>query len=143
MPWLLIKPDPIKTAPILVPESSGCFFSIQKSLQMPDASGMTQFAQGFGLDLPDPLASDIVHLPNFLQCPFVAIQQAKTHFKNLSFAFGEAGEHIPELFLEQAVTGHLGRILSALVFDEVSHAYVPIITDGRMQRNGLLSHFEQ
>jgi hypothetical protein len=45
----------------------GLFDSIHEGLQLAAAAGMTQFAQGLGLDLADTLAGDLEGLPNLFE----------------------------------------------------------------------------
>src|SRR6202040_2117103 len=47
--------------------SGGFFLGVEESLQVADARGMAQLAQGLGFDLADALASDVVHLADFLK----------------------------------------------------------------------------
>jgi hypothetical protein len=47
---------------------------------MSAASGVTQLAQGFGLDLPDAFAGNIKILPDFLQGVIFAIEQPEAQF---------------------------------------------------------------
>ena len=56
---------------------------------MAHARRVAQFAQGFGFDLADAFAGDVVHLADFFERAFVAVDQAKAHFQNLAFAFGQ------------------------------------------------------
>ena len=49
------------------------FFGIEKTLQMPDAGRMAQFAQGFRFNLADAFSRDIVHLADFFKGAFVSI----------------------------------------------------------------------
>ena|SRR5678815_1528601 len=75
------------------------FFGIQETLQVADAGWVTQLAKGFGFDLPNAFASDVVHLPDFLKGALVAIDQSEAHFENLSFPLGQTREDVAEFFL--------------------------------------------
>ena len=46
---------------------------------------------------------------DFLQRARIAVAQAEAQFQDLLLAFGQAGEHIVQLVLQQTEAGHLGR----------------------------------
>ena len=77
------------------------FLGIEEALQVPDSRRVTQFAQSFGFNLADPLAGHIIHLADLLQRPLVPVNQAEAHFEDFSLAFGQAGQHVAQFFLEQ------------------------------------------
>src|SRR5690606_15429568 len=52
--------------------SGRLFLRIEEALEMADPGRMPQLAQRFGLDLPDALARDVVHLPDLLERALVA-----------------------------------------------------------------------
>src|SRR5688572_3305469 len=87
---------------------------------MTDARRVTQLAEALGFDLADAFAGDLELLADFFQGAGIAIHQAEAEFENLALALGEAAEDILELAFEEAVAGHVHRILSLLVFDEVA-----------------------
>jgi len=100
---------------------------------MANASGMAQFAQGLGFDLTNALASDVVHLANLFEGPFVTVDQPEAHFENLAFAFRQAGENVAQFFLKQTVAGHVGGVFRRLVLDEVTDADIAVIPNWCVQ----------
>ncbi len=72
----------------------------------------------------------------------IAVAQAEAQFQHLALALGQAGEHVAELVLEQAVAGHVGRVLGGLVLDEIAEVGVVAVADGGLQRDGLLRHLQ-
>jgi hypothetical protein len=58
------------------------------------AAGMPQFAQGLGLDLPDPLARDGEVLPDLFEGVLAAILQAKAHLNDLLFPRAQTLQHL-------------------------------------------------
>ena len=66
---------------------------------------MAQFAQGFGFDLADAFAGDVVLFADFFQRARIAIDQAEAQFEDLAFALGQAIEDIAQLILQQAEAG--------------------------------------
>src|SRR5664280_2824764 len=117
----------IRVHPWLKPLGGGFFFGFQEPLQVPDAGGMTQLSQRLGFDLPNAFAGDVVHLADFLQRALVAVHQPEAHFENLSFALGQCGQDVPELFLQETVAGHIGGVLGALVLDEITDADICLL----------------
>src|SRR5438445_1541393 len=95
--------------------SSSLFLSIEEALEVADAGRMTQLAQGLGFDLANAFASDVVHLADFLERPLVTIEQAEAHLQNLALALGQAGQHVSEFFLQQAVARHVRWVFGRLV----------------------------
>src|SRR5215475_8006630 len=50
-------------------------FFVQEALQVLEAGGVTDLAQGLGFDLADAFARDLVAFPNFFQGMFVTVLQ--------------------------------------------------------------------
>jgi len=112
------------------------FLSFQETLQMTHAGRVTQLAQCLGFNLADAFARDVVHLANFFERAFVAVGEAETHFENLAFASVSVVNTSPEFFLQQTVTGHIGRIFRRLVFDEIADAHVASSPTGACSEMG-------
>ena len=66
---------------------------------MADAGGVTHFAQGLGLDLPDAFASDLKLLADFLESTAVAVDQSETLLEDLAFAIAQGIEDIFDFVL--------------------------------------------
>ena len=103
---------------------------------------MTHLAQGFGFDLTNAFAGDFELAAYFFQRAAVAVHQAEALFEHLPFAFGEGVQDVLDLLFEEHDRGHVGRVLSALVFDEIAEAGVVAVAHGGLQRDGLLRHLE-
>jgi hypothetical protein len=90
---------------------------------------VAQFGQDRGLDLPDPLAGDPVHLADLVQRPGPAVGQAEAQPHDTCLALGQRGEHRVELLLQQRerhrVDGHHGLG----VLDEVAELGVALVAD--------------
>src|SRR5262249_30989447 len=72
----------------------GFFLGIEESLQVTDAGGVAKLAQGFGFDLADALARDVIHFADLLQSTLVTIHEAEAHFQNLALALSQTGEDV-------------------------------------------------
>src|SRR3954447_748942 len=92
----------------------------KKSFQLPNPRWMAHFAQGFCLDLADPLASNLELPPYFFQGSAVAIDEAKSLFENLPFPVREGFQDIFDLFLKQNDRRHVAGILSPSILDEIT-----------------------
>src|SRR4051794_38787720 len=92
----------------------------KKSFQLPNPRWVAHFAQGFCLDLADPLASNLELPPYFFQGSAVAVDEAKSLLEDFSFPVGERFQDIFNLFLEQNDRSHVARVFGAPVLDEIA-----------------------
>ena len=111
-------------------------------MQLADARGVAHFAERLGLDLPDALARDAELLADFFERARVAVAEAEAQFQNFPLAFVQAAKHIAQFVLEQAEARHVERAFGGLVLDEIAEVRVLAVADGRLQRDGLLRHFQ-
>src|SRR5208282_3563567 len=124
-------------------DRDGFLLGLEEAVKVASPGWVPQFAQGLGFDLADALAGHAVQIANFLEGVAVAIDQPKAHFEDVPFPRAEQGQNVLELLFEHALAGSFGRVLGALVFDEVPHAHVPIIAHRRVERDRLAGHLEQ
>src|ERR1019366_3945552 len=73
----------------------------EEAFEFVSAGRVAEFAEGFGLDLADALAGDLVLVADFLQCARVAVDQTVTEFQNPALALRQAAEDLAELAAEQ------------------------------------------
>src|SRR5579864_6780719 len=104
---------------------------------------MPELTQRLGFDLTDALPRDVVQASDFLQSVAVAIDQTEPHFEDRPLTCAETGQHSVQLLFEQAVSGTGRRVFRALVLDEITHAYIPILPHRRVERDGLARHLQQ
>src|SRR5579859_4540189 len=88
------------------------------------ARGMAQLAQGFGFDLPNPLASDAKLTPDFLQGPLATVFEAETELQDAPLAAGERIEHVVHLLLQHLARRDIRRRQRGLVGHEIAQVTV-------------------
>src|SRR6201998_1078063 len=103
---------------------------------------MSHFAEGLCFYLPDAFPGDFELAADFFKGPTVTIYEAKSLFEYLPFPFGQSVQHVANLLPQQDNCGHLARILSAFVFDEIAETRIFTITYRRLQRDRLLRHLQ-
>lgn len=99
---------------------------------------MTELGQGLGLDLADTLARDAKLAADFLECTGMSVDKAKAQLDNLALTIGKRIEHLGELLLQHGEAGGIGRNDSLGVLDEVAQLGILFLTDGGLERHGLL-----
>src|SRR5262245_57839385 len=103
---------------------------------------MPHFAQGLGLNLSNSFSGDSELTPNLFKCAAVSIHKSKSLLEHLSFTFSQRFEDVLDLLLQENNRGHIAWIFGALVFDKVAKIRLLAFSDRRLQRNGLLRHFQ-
>ena len=84
-----------------------------------DAAGrVAEFAEGFGLDLADALAGDLVLVADFLERARETVVQAVAEFQDAALALREAVEDLAKLAAEEIEAGDLAWVLGGLVLNE-------------------------
>ena len=68
----------------------------------------------------------------------MAVFQAEAQADDLALAFGQAVEHLAELFLQHAEARGVGRNDRGVVLDEVAELGILFLADRRLERNRLL-----
>ena len=81
-------------------------------------------------------------LAHFFERAGVAVAQAEAQFEHLPLPLGQRAEHIGQLVLQQAVTGHVRRIFGGLVLDKIAEVGVFAVAHGGLERDRLLRHLE-
>src|SRR5262245_64051776 len=99
---------------------------------------MPELPERLRLDLADALAGDVELLAHLLEGPGAPVLQAEAELEHASLAARQRVEHRLDLLLEELVGGGLGRGQGAAVLDEVAEVGVLLLTDRRLQRDGLL-----
>src|SRR6476660_1781609 len=112
----------------------------KKTFQLPNPGWMPHFAQGFCLDLADPLASNLELPPYFFQRSAITVDETETLLKNLPFPVRERFQDILNFFLEQNDRGHVARIFGASILDEIAKVGFLALSYRRLQRDRLLCH---
>src|SRR6476469_11230863 len=107
-------------------------------LELAAPGRVAQLAQRLGLDLADPLASDVELLADLLEGPGTPVLEAEAELEHAPLAAGQRVEHRLHLLLEQLVRRGLGRRQGATVLDEVAEVGVLLLADRGLQRDGLL-----
>src|SRR5687767_6837331 len=109
---------------------------------MANARWVPKFPQTLRFDLANAFASDFELLADFFERSRVAIGQTKAQLENLAFALSQAAQHVSQFALQQTVAGHVHRVLSFLVLDEVAEVRFVAVTNRALQRNRLLRHLQ-
>src|ERR1019366_8357567 len=125
------KVNPSRTTMFMV--ASGDFGDksrFEEAFEFVPAGRVAEFAEGFGLDLADALAGDLVLVADFLERARVAVVQAVTEFQNPALALRQAAEDLAELAPEQIEAGDLAWVLGGLVLDEVAEVCFVRISHG-------------
>ena len=90
---------------------------------------MAQLPQGFGFDLPNPLAGDVENLSDFFKSFHPTVVETVTQSQYVPFAGAEGIENAFEVFAQQAL-GNLVFGGFAVGFDEISQPRIFFFTDG-------------
>src|SRR4029079_4733619 len=99
---------------------------------------MTQLAQRLGLDLADPLASDVELLADLFEGPGTPVLEAEPELQHASLATGQRVEHRLDLLLQELVRRGLGRRKCPAILDEVTEVRILFLADRRLERDRLL-----
>ena len=116
-------------------------FLFQIIFQFFAAAGMTQFTQGFCLDLTDSFSCDIEFFAHFFQCSGTSVVQTKAQAQYLFFPFGEGIQHFDKLFFQQGKCCRFRRGGNIVIGDKVTQMAVFFFADGSFQRNRFLCDF--
>src|SRR5436190_24073336 len=77
----------------------------QKPFQLAASRWVAQFSQGFGFDLANALAGDVVLFADFLERARVAIHQPVSKLDDSAFPSTEPIEHFAQLAFEKVEAG--------------------------------------
>lgn len=94
---------------------------------------VAHFAERFRFDLADAFAGDAELASDFFKGAAIAVAKAESELENFTLAVGQRVEDFAEFFFEQRVRRHVGRVVSALVFDEVAEIRVLAVADGGLE----------
>ena len=94
---------------------------------------MTHFPQSLGFDLTNPFTSHLELAAHFLKRATVAVLEAETLFKNFAFALSKCIQDVLDLVLEHGESGLFHRVVSGLVFDEVTEGGVIGVTNRSLE----------
>src|SRR6185437_11802960 len=103
---------------------------------------MPQFPQRLGLDLPNPLTSDLEALSHFFQRVFRTIFQPKTHLDHPFFTRRKRAQNLRGVLLQIHTDHRIRRRNRAAIFDEVAEVRILFLADRRFQRNRLLRNLQ-
>src|SRR5579863_237248 len=105
---------------------------------------MPQFAQRFGLNLPNAFAGHVKRLADFFERMLRSVVHAKAHADNFFFARTQRAQHVLGSFLQVPVDGRVGGRNLGLVFDQITKGRISLLANRRFQRNRYahnLAHF--
>src|SRR4051812_9870383 len=94
--------------------------AFEERAQFTRSRRMTQLAQRFGFDLPDPLAGDREILADFLERVFAAVADAEPHLDDLFLTRGQGLQDRLGLLLEIQVDHRIGGGDHLAILDEVA-----------------------
>src|SRR6516162_4838083 len=103
---------------------------------------MAELSQRLGLDLPDALAGHLEVLTHLLERVVRLLPDAEPHPEDLLLARRQRGQHLPGLLGQVHVDDRIRGRDQALVLDEVAEVGVLLLTDGRLEADGLLRDLE-
>src|SRR5262249_19700716 len=99
--------------------------------------GVLQLADGFGLDLPYALASDLEDAADLFQRVGVAILQAVAEADDFPLAPGERLQQILDLLPQNHVISTVDRIVTGLIFQELAKTRVLAVADRPVEADGM------
>src|SRR3954467_4581555 len=103
---------------------------------------MLQLADGFGLDLPDALASDLENAADLFERVSVAVLQAVPQADDLSLAPGERLQQMVDLLPQDALIGTVHRIVAGLVLEKLAKARILAVTDGPIEADRMAANIQ-
>ncbi|SIG06532.1 Uncharacterised protein [Mycobacteroides abscessus subsp. abscessus] len=98
---------------------------------------MAQLGHGLGLDLPDALAGDPVHLTDLVERARLTVGETEAQTHHAGLALGQGLQHRLQLILQQGEGHRVHGDHGLGVFDEVAELRVALVADGLVQRDGL------
>src|SRR5262252_7950236 len=96
---------------------------------------MAQLAQCLGFNLANPFASHGERLTDLLQCVLRAILHTKPHTYDFFFPRTEGTQYVSGTLLHVRAHNRLGGRNPSVVFDEIAEVGVPLLANGRLQRD--------
>ena len=103
---------------------------------------MPQFAQGLGLNLPDPFSGDGEFLSDLFQRMIGPLADAKTHSQHLLFAGSQSRQDFFRLFLKVEIDHRIGWCHNPLVLDKITQVAVLLLTNRSFQGDRFFGDFE-
>ena len=99
-------------------------------------AGMPEFAQGFCLDLPDPLPGHVEFFSDLLKSPGTSVIQAEPEPQHFFLPWREGDKHIEQLFLEKRECCGFRRRRDILVRYEIAQMAVFFLSYRSFKRYG-------
>src|SRR6266567_7886984 len=124
----------VRTLLLLIQISSQNLY-VEKCLECPGTRGLAQLAQGLSFNLANALTGDGERPANLLQRPLRAVLHTKAHPDDLLFPRTESSQHTRGPLLQVHVHDRLGGRDFGAVFDEVAEVKIPLLANGRLQRD--------
>src|SRR3954447_26848960 len=93
---------------------------IQDPLQFLTAARLLQLADGFGLDLANPLAGDLEDVADFFQRVAVAVPQTVAELNDLPLAIAQALEHAVDAVSQHLLASAGGRAFGRAVGQKIA-----------------------
>src|SRR5499426_79199 len=115
---------------------------LEEAPELLGARGMSELAEGLGLDLAYALAGDREVLAHFLEGVLAAVGEPEAEAQHLLLAGGERVQHLVGLLAEAQPDHALHGRADLLVLDEVAQMAVLFLSDGRLEGDGLLGDLE-
>src|SRR5689334_12545466 len=103
---------------------------------------MLQLADGFGLNLPDTLASDLENAADLFEGVGVAVLEAIPQPNDLSLAPGECLQQVVDLLPQDALIGTVDRIVAGLVLEELAKARILTVTHRPVETHRMAADVE-
>mmetsp|Transcript_3220 Transcript_3220/g.7944 ORF Transcript_3220/g.7944 Transcript_3220/m.7944 type:complete len:265 (-) Transcript_3220:980-1774(-) len=100
------------------------------------ATGLAQFPQSLGLDLPDALACNTEDVTDLLQRLHPPVVEAVAQTQHVALARVERVEHILKVLLEQHLTSSVVRVFRVIVDKGFLHRAVVVLVDSLVERDG-------
>ena len=104
--------------------------------------GWRIFSESLGLNLTNALASDFELLADLFEGAGIAVTETEAQGEDALLAFRQAGHDFAQSIFEQAEARQVERALRGLVLDEIANVGLVPVAHRRLQRDGLLGHFQ-
>src|SRR5262245_44659705 len=109
--------------------SSRAFPGVEEPFELPAADRVLEFADGLGLDLPDPLAGDLEDAADLFEGVGVPVAEAVAELDDFPLAVSQRLEDRLDLVLQHLIGGGRDRRIDVLVFDEVTEVTILALAD--------------